>query len=290
MTQTHTDEKERWQRLQVEGSVPEAVKSAVRSLSGDKAAKTWEDYVRREAFSYDPEKDPLYANYARLYTQLGQQAMEDTVGKGAALTGGYDNSYAQTAGQQAYGRYLQQLSALVPELYDRAYDRYQAEGEALYNQILLQTRQQEQQAQQQEAAFDRLMGLMEMGYGPTDDELAEAGMTRAQADSILDYYRTPEYTGTVAAGSNQGGEPTQDTEPEEKKVYAENVELTYEKIRWYLQVNGLDANIVFPKRDWFKEKRLTPKDPQFSFANYDEYLESIMEYIRAVREEKKMEG
>lgn len=287
MTQTHTDEKERWQRLQVEGSVPEAVKSAVRSLSGDKAAKTWEDYVRREAFSYDPEKDPLYANYARLYTQLGQQAMEDTVGKGAALTGGYDNSYAQTAGQQAYGRYLQQLSALVPELYDRAYDRYQAEGEALYNQILLQTRQQEQQAQQQEAAFDRLMGLMEMGYGPTDDELAEAGMTRAQADSILDYYRTPEYTGTVAAGSNQGGEPTQDTELEDTEPEETKPEATYANaVRLALQ-HGVSHLVVMNRKDWFREHRLNPTDPLLGSRTYEEYLQALMNNIPNMKKKKK---
>ena len=55
--------------------------------------------------------------------------MEDTLGKAAALTGGYASSYAQSAGQQAYNGYLQELAALVPELRQAALD-YQKEAMA----------------------------------------------------------------------------------------------------------------------------------------------------------------
>ena len=61
-------------------------------------------------------------------------AMEDTLGKAAALTGGYASSYAQSAGQQAYNGYLQELAALVPELRQAALAEYQQEGKALQNQ------------------------------------------------------------------------------------------------------------------------------------------------------------
>lgn len=60
--------------------------------------------------------------------------MEDTLGKAAALTGGYASSYAQSAGQQAYNGYLQELAALVPELRQAALAEYQQEGKALQNQ------------------------------------------------------------------------------------------------------------------------------------------------------------
>lgn len=59
---------------------------------------------------------------------------EDTLGKAAALTGGYASSYAQSAGQQAYNGYLQELAALVPELRQAALAEYQQEGKALQNQ------------------------------------------------------------------------------------------------------------------------------------------------------------
>ena len=55
----------------------------------------------RERFQYDVNADALYSQVAQNYLRQGQQAMMDTMGKAAAMTGGYGNSYAQTAGQQA---------------------------------------------------------------------------------------------------------------------------------------------------------------------------------------------
>ena len=51
------------------------------------------------------------------------------MGQAAALTGGYGNSYAATAGSQAYQSYLQGLNDRALDLYDRAYARYQDEGQ-----------------------------------------------------------------------------------------------------------------------------------------------------------------
>ena len=64
----------------------------------------------REDFSYDLNGDMLYQQYKDQYTTQGKLAMMDTMGQAAAMTGGYGNSYAQTAGQQAYQGYLQQLN------------------------------------------------------------------------------------------------------------------------------------------------------------------------------------
>mgnify|MGYP003293856606 CR=1 FL=1 len=72
-------------------------------------------------------------------------AMEDTMGQAAKMTGGYGNSYAQMAGQQAYQGYLQGLNDRVPELYQLALDRYNQQGQDLLSKYgLLNT--QEQQA------------------------------------------------------------------------------------------------------------------------------------------------
>ena len=87
--------------------------------------------VNREPFRYDPGKDPLYRQYADSYITAGRLAMLDTMGETAALTGGYGSSYAQIAGQQQYGAYLQKLSGAMAELSGMALDRYEAEGEAL---------------------------------------------------------------------------------------------------------------------------------------------------------------
>ena len=86
-------------------------------------------YLNREKFQYDVNEDALYHQYKDLYTMQGQQAMVDTMGQAATLTGGYGNSYAQTAGQQAYQGHIQKLGEVVPELYQLALDKYKMEGD-----------------------------------------------------------------------------------------------------------------------------------------------------------------
>ena len=89
----------------------------------------------RPAFSYDPEEDPLYRGAKNQYLREGRRAMEDSLGRAAALTGGYASTYAQAAGQQAYDRQLTALADLLPELYDRARKGYDSETKALLDQI-----------------------------------------------------------------------------------------------------------------------------------------------------------
>ena len=81
----------------------------------------------KEDFSYNPQKDMLYKQYADAYTRNGERAMQDTVANVAARTGGLASSYAQTAGQQAYNDYMSALNDKIPELYSIAYNRYQDE-------------------------------------------------------------------------------------------------------------------------------------------------------------------
>ena len=90
-------------------------------------------YLNRGEFSYDLNADALYNQYKDRYVQQGKMAMMDTMGQAAALTGGYGNSYAQTAGQQAYQNYLNGLNDVMPELYRLALDRYTQQGQDLLN-------------------------------------------------------------------------------------------------------------------------------------------------------------
>ena len=97
----------------------------------------YEKIMNREPFSYDLNGDVLYQQYRDQYARNGQLAMMDSMGMAAALTGGYGSSYGQGVGQQSYNQYLQGLNEVVPELYDRAYNRYQQEGQDLLNQYSL---------------------------------------------------------------------------------------------------------------------------------------------------------
>lgn len=89
----------------------------------------------REGFSYNPEEDQLYKNYRDQYLRLGNRAMQDTMAQAAGLTGGYGNSYATGAGQQAYQDYLSRLNERMPEMYQMAYERYKDQGDDLYNRL-----------------------------------------------------------------------------------------------------------------------------------------------------------
>ena len=93
--------------------------------------------MNRQPFQYDVNSDALYQQYKDQYMAQGQQAMMDTMGQAAALTGGYGNSYAQTAGQQTYQGYLQQLNDKIPDLYQLALSKYQMEGNALADQYAM---------------------------------------------------------------------------------------------------------------------------------------------------------
>ena len=98
-------------------------------------SQKWQDaqnaYLNRGKFSYDLNGDALYQQYKDNYMTQGKQAMMDTMGQAAAMTGGYGNSYAATVGNQTYQGYLQNLNNVVPELYQMALDRYNMEGDQL---------------------------------------------------------------------------------------------------------------------------------------------------------------
>lgn len=87
--------------------------------------------LNRPAFEYDFTTDPMYHAYSDMYTAQGKAAMQDTMAQAAALTGGYGNSYAATAGQQAYANELQNLNAVIPELWNMAYNVYRDEGDSM---------------------------------------------------------------------------------------------------------------------------------------------------------------
>ena len=91
----------------------------------------------REKFTYDLNGDALYQQYKDQYINQGRMAMQDTIGQASAMTGGYGNSYAATAGNQAYQGYLQQLNDVVPQLYSLALDKYNLEGQDLKDQYSL---------------------------------------------------------------------------------------------------------------------------------------------------------
>lgn len=144
-------------------------------------------YINRPDFQYDVNGDALYRHYKDRYTQLGQTAMQDTMGQAAALTGGYGSSYAQNVGQQAYQGYMQQLGDVVPALYRLAYDRYRDKGETLYKTY--QSLADQEQETDRRAQQDRTYALALKKYELEEQKDPEAAYRNQQSTEPQgDYY------------------------------------------------------------------------------------------------------
>ena len=103
----------------------------------DSLNQAMDKILNREKFSYDLNGDALYQQYKNQYMTQGKQAMMDTMGVASSMTGGYGNSYAQTAGQQTYQGYLSGLNDKIPELYQMARNAYDSDTNELYKQYAL---------------------------------------------------------------------------------------------------------------------------------------------------------
>lgn len=188
--------------------------------------------------SYDSFKQSEdYSGLKKGYEMSGQKAMKDTIAQMAAKTGGMASSYAQTAGQQAYGDWMTRLE-------DAAYSMYGAQKNDILNQYTLakdaystrkalsdeetlknknnlmnlfaigntldtvdyaglgisdedakaywteyEAGEKGKRDEENKAAF---VGLLQQGHTPdeyTDEQLAQMGITRQQANNWYNVYK-----------------------------------------------------------------------------------------------------
>lgn len=121
--------------------------------------------------------------------------MQDAVAKASELTGGYGNSYAVTAGEQAYQSYLDKLNHMVPALYQLAYDRYNNQTKELQNQYEMLLAQDKEQYSRLQEETDHLWGLAnyyadrETDLVNRETDLWQQALERADALAKLDYQK-----------------------------------------------------------------------------------------------------
>lgn len=160
--------------------------------------------LNREAFNYDVNSDAMYQNLKDQYVSGGKMAMMDTMGQAAAMTGGYGNSYAQGAGQQAYQNYLTGLTDQIPDLYNMALQNYIQQGDQLAQQygILMDREAQDynRYMENQNATRNQALEMISMGVRPSDEMLAASGLSTEYVNAML-----PE-----ESGSGGGWNPLQD--------------------------------------------------------------------------------
>ncbi|MCI7639160.1 MAG: hypothetical protein MSS60_04960 [Clostridiales bacterium] len=148
--------------------------------------------LNRKDFQYDVKADPLFQQYRDQYIRNGQLAMRDTMGQAAQLTGGYGNSYAQQAGQQAYNGYMQGLTDKIPELYNLAMQAYNNKTNDMTNRYnLMGTQEGKEYSRYQDglnaynAELERLQNLYNTersyDYGQYRDSITDAQQRWANA-------------------------------------------------------------------------------------------------------------
>ena len=214
----------------------ELVAPTYTSQYDDAISRLTESINNRGSYSMTSGDDALMSIYADRYMQQGKQAMKDTVGQSAALTGGYGNSYAHNVGQQAYDKYLQSMGDITLDIYDRSYKRYLDEGEMLEEELgrltdeeqkdyeryldalnqynkdrdyYYEAEQNEEKAEREgrESAYDILYEIiLASGYIPTDEELEAGGMTREAAEALRAAYlnKLSGKGGSSGSGSSSG--------------------------------------------------------------------------------------
>ena len=162
----------------------------------DKMDELMDALLGRDSFQYSYAQDPLYRQYAQLYTQNAANASADAAAQAAALTGGYGSSYAASVAQQAYQQQIGALSEAIPTLYRLALDTYTGGGEELVTKLdQLGAREQNDQNLYNNELADYYTQLQQKGdaynaayaqdYGQYQDYLSQLG-------TLHDYYSAQE--------------------------------------------------------------------------------------------------
>lgn len=271
----------------------------------------------RKPFSYDAEGDALYQQYKQQYQSLGKQAMQDTMGQAAALTGGYGSSYGQAVGQQQYDAYLRQLTDKIPELAQNAYSRYAQEGQDLLNRYgLLNDRENTDYSRYRDSVsdwgddvsrayqlysgerdydygaaqdnrkydYETAMGMIGMGLMPDDQMLSNAGISRENAQKMVDSYLAQQAAAAAGRGGGGGGRGSGgDGSGDEKEVEGAD-DVTYRGLR------DTTIQIALRKGKSAAASYLLAHKSQLSTAQLDQieaYYESRVDQAAKVAAAKK---
>lgn len=173
--------------------------------------QTLNQLLGRQPFQYDVNADGLYQQIKDNYIKAGRQAMMDTQGQAAALTGGYGNSYAAQAGQQAYQESLGNLANAIPQLAQQAYAQYMDQGDQLRNNLeamrLLEGQDYSRWLDDQERyqAFLKEMPAYMQGHAAGNPAL-QGGRIYSQMEPDISSYGPR--TGTTGTGTTGTAQPS----------------------------------------------------------------------------------
>ncbi|MBE5790686.1 MAG: peptidoglycan-binding protein [Clostridiales bacterium] len=140
-----------------------------------------EKALAREDFSYNPANDSMYQQMKDEQTYLGKRAMEDAMGAASALSGGYVNSFAQTAGEHAYQNYMAQLAGSMDDMYNLALSAYDAETRQMESELKALSDAEEKAYKRYLDDVEEYTKTLEYYYKKLLDEQAQANWNQKNA-------------------------------------------------------------------------------------------------------------
>ena len=248
---------------------------------------TYNAYKGYGPFSYDVNKDALYQQYADKYIQQGKMAMADTMGRAAAMTGGYGNSYAQTAGQQQYQASLDNLNDIIPQLYQMALQRYQMGKQDLLDQ------------------YNMLEGEYQREYGEyTDDynkQLDALGMLSSDYYNGADTYYSAQANNNSVLNNIFNNLMSEKQYELDEKAYEESVRQFNEKMKFDEKVyddSKVEVEDIQENNNPTVQNRPTSYDIRYnqdinrkkvgSTTTYEEFISDLDEFIASGAEKSEI--
>lgn len=235
------------------GETATAKPQTFQSVYQPEMERLYQEITSRKPFQFDATQNPLWQQYQDYYTRAGQQAMRDTMGQAAALTGGYGSSYGQNVGQQAYNAYMQELSAQIPELYEMERAAYDAETDRLYQQ------------------YTMAQGRENQAYNRWQDEYDRWFAEQQAAQSQSNWEREFDYTTSKGSGSGSGSSSSSsDYEVDDymdtlaRQFVSEGVgttDLRTELSQYYDDVDDGFVSFFWDYMQWLKSQQSQKQNP-----------------------------
>lgn len=116
------------------GQYRNAVNKGYQSAYGDRITALANRYQNNK-FEWSAAGDSDYQTMSDYYRREGEKRQESVQGAYAANTGGYSNSYAQSAGQRAYAQAMDDLAQKIPALRNSALSEWSRQQDETMNQI-----------------------------------------------------------------------------------------------------------------------------------------------------------
>lgn len=241
-------------------------------------------------FKYEFSGDGMFKNLEDVYTQKGKQASADAMGQAAGLTGGYGNTYAQGAGQQAYQQYLMDLYGAGMDLSRQAFERYQAGRADDYNRLAA------------------VQNMDESDYNRSRDQMADWRQDVADArDAYRDerdfgynvYTNDRDYWQNLAAMENADFRAGQDQDLRiaqlDETARATDMENEYRRdmLDWQKETDARDyaaQQYRLDQDEQFRRDSLQQSQQQFEAStklDYDRLAEQIRQYDTSMSEDQR---